>query len=254
MWFDTHTHLSDQAFDEDREQLIADLPKEQVFYVLDVGTNWEDSAKAIANAKSHSAVYAAVGIHPDFIGQLQDHDLERLHELALSDKKVVAIGEIGLDYHYDVDPRDDQQKRMIEMMELAKELDKPVILHDREAHADTLKLIREHSGEAKGVLHSFSGSYEMAMEAIRLGYYISISGVITFKNEKKLKEMAPKLPQNRLLVETDSPCLAPVPFRGKRNQPAYVKYPGEKLADVLGIPAEECARITTENARRLFGV
>lgn len=252
MWFDTHTHLADEAFDIDREQLVGQFSEEEIGYIIDAGTNFEDSRKAINNAKKFKEVFAAVGIHPDFIGDLKQGYLEELKNLALSDPKVVAIGEVGLDYHYDIDPREYQKKCLIEMMELAIEVDKPVIIHDRDAHGDTLEIIKNVGG--RGVLHSFSGSLEMAAECIKEGFYISISGVITFKNEKKLKEMLPYLPKDKILVETDSPCLAPVPFRGKRNQPAYVKYPGEMVAQVLGISIDECKKMTTQNAKKLFDI
>lgn len=254
MWFDTHCHLSDDCFDDVREQLIADLPKAGVGYVLDAGTNLEDSQKAIANAGAHQAVYASVGYHPDYITHLPDDYLEQLKALALSHPKVVAIGEIGLDYHYDVDPRPYQQRRMAEMLDLAAEINKPVIIHDRDAHGDTLALLKQHNRGGSGVLHCFSGSLEMAVECCKLGYYISIGGVITFKNAKKLKEMVQYLPKDRIVVETDSPCLAPVPYRGKTNQPAYVNYVGQVLAEHLGISEEACQRLTTENALRLFGI
>lgn len=252
MWFDTHTHLSDECFDDIREQLIASFEKDGIFGVVDAGTNFEDSKKAIANADAHERVYAAAGVHPDFIGKLKPGYQDELLALAASSKKVVAIGEIGLDYHYDVDPRDYQQAKMIEQIEVAGELKLPVIIHDRDAHGDVLRIIKENCKGIRGVLHCFSGSYEMAMEAIKQDFYISIGGPITFKNEKKLKEMAPKLPLDRLLVETDCPCLAPVPVRGTMNVPANVNYTGAVLAECIGIDAGELADITTANAKRLF--
>lgn len=252
MWFDTHTHLSDECFNEVRENIIASFEKDEICGVIDAGTNFEDSKRAIENAKAHPAVYAAVGIHPDFIGKLEKGYQDELLRLARSSKKVVAIGEIGLDYHYDVDPREYQQKKMIEMAEVAKEANLPIIIHDRDAHNDVMNIIKNNCKGVCGVLHCFSGSYEMAMEAIKQDFYISIGGPITFKNEKKLKEMAPKLPLDRLLVETDCPCLAPVPLRGTMNVPANIKYTGQILADCIGMSADKVAEITTANAKRLF--
>lgn len=252
MWFDTHTHLSDECFDEMREEIISSFDRDGICAVIDSGTNFDDSRKAIANAKAHESVYAAVGIHPDFIGKLKAGYQDELLSLARSSDKVVAIGEIGLDYHYDVDPRDYQQQKMIEQIEVAQEAGLPIIIHDRDAHGDVLRIIKENCKGIRGVLHCFSGSFEMAMEAIKQDFYISIGGPITFKNEKKLKEMAPKLPLDRLLVETDCPCLAPVPVRGTMNVPANVNYTGNVLSECIGMAAEEVARITTANAKRLF--
>lgn len=252
MWFDTHTHLSDECFDEIREEIISSFSEDGICGVIDAGTNFDDSKKAIANAEAHDLVYAAVGIHPDFIGKLTSGYQDELKNLALSSKKVVAIGEIGLDYHYDVDPRDYQRAKMIEQIEVATEVKKPIIIHDRDSHGDILDIIKNHCKSIRGVLHCFSGSYEMAVEAIKQDFYISIGGPITFKNEKKLKEMAPKLPLDRLLVETDCPCLAPVPVRGTMNVPANVNYTGRVLAECIGIEPERLAEITTANAKRLF--
>lgn len=253
MWFDTHTHLSDNCFDELREDIIASLEADNICGVIDAGTNFEDSAKAITNADGHEKVFAAVGIHPDFIGKLENGYQDKLVALTQSSPKVVAIGEIGLDYHYDVDPREYQRQRMIEQIEVARQARLPIIIHDRDSHGDILSIIKEQcKSEVTGVLHCFSGSYEMAVEAIKMGFYISIGGPITFKNEKKLKEMAPKLPLDRILVETDCPCLAPVPNRGKLNVPSNIKYTGQVLADCIGIDAEKLSEITTENAKRLF--
>lgn len=252
MWFDTHTHLSDECFDEVREEIISSFAKDGICGVIDAGTNFDDSKKAIKNAEAHDAVYAAVGIHPDFIGKLKSGYQDELYDLAKSSERVVAIGEIGLDYHYDVDPRDYQQAKMIEQIEVATKAKLPIIIHDRDSHGDILRIIKEHCKEIRGVLHCFSGSYEMAVEAIKEDFYISIGGPITFKNEKKLKEMAPKLPLDRLLVETDCPCLAPVPVRGTMNVPANVNYTGRVLAECIGIEPEKLAEITTANARRLF--
>ncbi|MBQ9624482.1 MAG: TatD family hydrolase [Clostridia bacterium] len=254
MWFDSHTHLSDECFDTVRENIIADFEKDNIAGILDLGTNFEDSEKAIKNAEAHKNVYAAVGIHPDFIGKLSGDWQDRLLKLAQSSKKVVAIGEIGLDYHYDVDPRDYQQAKMIEQAEVATAAHLPICIHDRDAHGDVLRIIKENCREISGVLHCFSGSYEMAMEAIKQDFYISIGGPITFKNEKKLKEMAPKLPLDRLLVETDSPCLAPVPVRGTMNVPANVAYTGKVLAECIGMEWERVAEITHNNAKRLFNL
>ncbi len=254
MWFDTHTHLSDDCFDELREDIIAKFEAENIGGIIDVGTNFSDSAKAIENAKAHKNIYAACGVHPDYIKHLKPGYQDELLKLLNSHEKVVALGEIGLDYHYDEDPREYQRAKMIEQMEVAKEANKPVIIHDRDSHKDCLDIAKMFKGEVIGVFHSFSGSLEMAKELFNLGYYISISGVITFKNEKKLKEMASKLPLDRILVETDSPCLAPVPFRGKMNMPLYVKHTGQAVALHSGNSVETIMEATFNNAKRLFNI
>lgn len=253
MWFDTHTHLCDTCFDDSREEIIASFPSDNIAYVIDVGTNFSDSKKAIENACRYDSVYAAVGIHPDFIGKLQMGYQDELLSLCTSSHKIVALGEIGLDYHYDVDPREFQKTKMIEMIEVAKNAKLPIIVHDRDAHGDILDIIKHHcKNDVIGVLHCFSGSFEMAKTAIDMGFYISIGGPITFKNEKKLKEMVPKLPVDSLLIETDCPCLAPVPNRGKMNVPANINYTGKVLASCLGIDDITLSDITCKNAKELF--
>ena len=254
MWFDSHSHLTDERFDETRDSLIASFKQENIGHALDIGTNFFDSQKAIENACKYPEIYCAVGIHPDSVNDLKDGFQDELKRLALSSKKVVAIGEIGLDYYWHDDNKEIQKKRFIEQIEVARELNLPIIIHDRDAHKDCLDIVKEYAKGMTGVFHCYSGSYEMAKEILKCGFYISFAGPITFKNEKKLKEMAPKLPLDRILVETDSPYLAPVPFRGKTNCPIYVKHTGEMVALCRGEEVSVVENATYNNALKLFGI
>jgi TatD DNase family protein len=252
MLFDTHAHLDDDRFDEDRDEVIMQCRQDGVELILNAASNIETSVKAIALAKKYEFIYASVGVHPHDAADMDEETAGVLAALA-ENKKVRAIGEIGLDYHYDLSPRDIQKQRFAEQIDLARQLKLPVIVHDREAHGDVMDIFRKtRIKEVGGVLHSFSGSAEMALECIKLGLYISISGPVTFDNARKTVEAVKQVPLDMLLIETDSPYLTPVPYRGKRNYPGYVRFVAEKIAEIKGIAFEEIARQTLENGKRLF--
>ena len=253
MLFDTHAHYDDEAFDADRDALLTALPQRGVGLVLNPGCDVESSRKAVAYAAAYPHVYAAVGIHPENCGGYTAGDLAALRQLA-QQPKVVAIGEIGLDYYWaENPPRDLQQQVLRDQLALAGELALPVIIHDREAHADTLSIVREFPG-VTGVFHCFSGSPEMAQELLKLGWYLGFDGPVTYKNARRAPEVAAVTPLDRMLIETDSPYMTPVPYRGKRNDSGYVHLVAEKLAEWKGVTPEEIARITTENGKRLFRI
>ncbi len=254
MLFDTHAHLDDKRFDDDRDELIRGLPERGVSRVITPGIDVDSSKKCVDLADKYDIVYAGVGIHPHEASKLEDNYLDQLRTMA-QNKKVVAIGEIGLDYYYDFSPRDIQKQRFIEQIELAAELKLPIIIHNRDSHEDMLNILREHKDLINGgVMHCFSGSWEMAKIVLDLGLYISLAGPVTFKNAKKPVEVAKNVPLDRLLIETDSPYLTPVPYRGKRNDPGHVALVAQKIAEIRGITAEEVGRITTENALNLFKI
>ena len=251
MLFDTHAHYDDEAFDPDRELLLESLPQRGVALVVNPGCDLESSRKAVAYAAEYPHVYAAVGIHPENCGGFTPADTEALRQLA-PQPKVVAIGEIGLDYYWaENPPRELQQQVLRSQLALARELRLPVIFHDRDAHGDSLAIVKEFP-DVTGVFHCFSGSYEMAKELIRRGWYIGFTGVVTFKNARKAVEVAEKIPLDRILIETDCPYMAPEPFRGRRNDPSLVPFVAKKIAEIRGISAEEAAAATEENAKRLF--
>ena len=253
MLFDTHAHYDAHQFDDDRDTLLAALPEQGVGWVVDPGCDIPSSRKAVELAERFPHVYAAVGFQPEECGDYTSADLEVIRALALSSPKVVAIGEIGLDYHYEDIPRDLQKKAFRLQMALAKELNLPVIVHEREAHADALEILDEFP-TVTGVFHCYSGSAEMAKELVHRGWYIGFTGVLTFKNAKKAVEVAKSLPHDRLVLETDCPYMAPEPFRGKRNHPGYLYRMAEKLAELWELPVEEVQTITLENGKRLYHI
>lgn len=254
MLFDTHAHLDDDRFDEDRDEVIKQCTEAGVGLILNAASNMETSYRSIELAEKYPFIYAAVGVHPHDASEMDENTADVLAFLT-GNKKVRAIGEIGLDYHYDYSPRDVQRKRFIEQIDLARQLKLPIIVHDREAHGDVMDIFRKtRIKEVGGVLHSFSGSAEMALECLRLGMYISISGPVTFNNARKTAEAIKEVPLDMLLIETDSPYLTPVPHRGKRNYPGYVRLVAEKIAEIKGISFEEVAQKTMENGKRLFGI
>ena len=252
--FETHAHYEDVKFDSDREELLALLPKQNIEYVINVGSNLETTRKSIELAKQYDFIYAAVGVHPSDIAELNESTFEELKEVA-DYEKTVAIGEIGLDYYWDKDTlvQEKQREWFKCQMLLAKEKNLPVIIHSRDAAEDTMKVMKEvKAEEIPGVIHCYSYSLEMARQFIKMGYYIGIGGVLTFKNAKKLKEVAAEIPLERILLERDCPYMAPEPHRGERNSSLYIPHVIEKLAEIRNITKEEIIAITNENARRLF--
>ena len=251
--FDTPAHYDSSAFHADREAVLAALPEDGVALVVDPGCDLPTSRAALALAEQFPHVYAAVGIHPEDCAGYTDADLDALRQLCRHDK-AVAIGEIGLDYYWaENPPREFQQQVFRRQLELALELDMPVIIHDREAHGDCLAIVKEYPG-LRGVFHCFSGSPEMAAELLKRGWYLGFDGPITYKNAKRAPEVAAMTPLDRILVETDSPYMTPVPFRGKRNDSRYLPYVLEKLAEWKGVTTEEMTDITFANGKRLFGI
>jgi TatD DNase family protein len=254
MLFDSHTHLNDQKFDEDREQVIMGAYDSGVTLMMIPGADLESSKSAVELARQYPFLYAAVGIHPHDTHSMDDISLQLIKSLSRNDK-VMAIGEIGLDYYYDHSPRDVQKHWFRQQLALAKELDLPVIIHDRDAHQDVLDIIDEVDNYATGVImHCFSGSKELAKVYLNRGAYISLGGPVTFKNARKSIEVAEMVPMDRLLIETDSPYLAPTPNRGKRNESTYVKFVAQRIAEIRGFEYEYVAQKTFENAKRIFKI
>ena len=253
MLFDTHAHYDDEAFDPDRELLLESLPQRGVALVLNPGCDLDSSRKAVSYAAAYPHVYAAVGIHPENCAGFVPADIDVLRELARQ-PKVAAIGEIGLDYYWaENPPRELQQQVLRAQLALARALRLPVIFHDREAHGDSLAIVREFP-DVTGVFHCFSGSVEMARELLKRGWYLGFDGPVTYKNARKTVEVALECPLDRMLLETDSPYMAPVPMRGTRNDSRSVRYIAEKLAALRGLDTDELIRLTAENGKRLFGI
>ena len=249
--FDTHAHYDSGGFNADRDAVLAALPAAGVGLVVDPGCDVESSRAAVALAERYPHVYAAVGIHPEDCAGCTDDDFGAIRELC-GHEKVVAVGEIGLDYYWaENPPREFQQQVFRAQLALARELELPVIVHDREAHGDTLAIVSEFP-EVRGVFHCFSGSPEMAQELLKRGWYLGFDGPVTYKNARRAPEVAAVTPLDRMLIETDSPYMTPVPYRGQRNSSAYVHLVAEKLAEWKGVSPEELARVTTENGKRLF--
>ena len=253
MLFDTHAHYDDEAFDADRDAVLSALPQQGGALVVDPGWGPAASQKAVALAERYPHVYAAVGWHPENCAPYTPEGLAAVEALA-DHPKVVAIGEIGLDYYWEENPPRELQRQVFrEQLALAQRLELPVIVHDREAHGDSLAMIQEFP-QVRGVFHCYSGSPEMARELVKRGWMLSFTGVLTYKNAKKAVEAAREIPLEHLMIETDSPYMAPVPCRGQRNDSTLVRHVCEKLAEIKGISAEECARITLENGKRFFGI
>ena len=251
--FDTHAHYDADQFASDREAVLAALPGAGVGLVVDPGCDVASSREAVTLAERFDHVYAAVGIHPEDCAGCTDADFGVIRELCRREK-VVAVGEIGLDYYWKENPpRDFQEQVFRRQIELALELDLPVIIHDREAHGDSLRIVLDYP-ELRGVFHCFSGSPEMAQELLKQGWYLGFDGPITYKNAKRAPEVAAVTPLNRIVIETDAPYMAPVPFRGKRNDSRYLSYVVEKLAEWKGVTPEELTEITWHNGKRLFGL
>ena len=253
MFYDTHAHYDDGRFDSDRETLLPELYRQGIGLINTIGTDIPSSRASIALAEQYPFIYAAVGGWPGNVGDMTEQDLEEYRAMA-SHEKVVAIGEIGLDYYYDDVPREIQKHWFDRQMALAEELSMPVVVHDRDAHGDCMDMVRKWAGRVTGVFHCFSGSAEMAAELTKLGWYVSFTGVVTFKNARRALEAVAAVPMDRILIETDAPYMAPVPYRGRRNHSGYVPLVAEKIAEVKGMTLEEVAKITTENGKRFFRI
>lgn len=253
IFYDTHAHYDDGRFDSDRETLLPELYRQGIGLINTIGTDIPSSRASIALAEQYPFIYAVVGGWPGNVGDMTEQDLEEYRTMA-SHEKVVAIGEIGLDYYYDDVPREIQKHWFDRQMALAAELSMPVVVHDRDAHGDCMDMVRKWAGQVKGVFHCFSGSAEMAVELTKLGWYVSFTGVVTFKNARRALEAVAAVSTDRIMIETDAPYLAPVPYRGRRNHSGYVPEVAKKIAEIKGLSLEEVARITTENGKRFFRI
>ena len=253
MLFDTHAHMDDRAFDEDREQLLAALPEQGIGLVLNPGCSLASSRNVDLLTKQYDYIYGAVGSHPDVADEVDEAVLEEYRMICRQNPKIKAIGEIGLDYHYEDIPREIQQKAFRMQMELARERNLPVIVHERDAHEDGMKIVEEFP-EVQGVFHCYSGSADMAKWLVARGWYIGFTGVLTFKNARKALEVAAAIPLDRIVLETDCPYMSPEPFRGKRNDPGKLYRMAERLAELRGLSVEEIHRITMENGRKLYRI
>lgn len=251
--FDTHTHMLDRRFNADRDELLARLPEQGIKYIVEACCEAKDAKAALALAERYDYIYTTLGTHPHEAKNMKHAHLAQYRELA-PHKKVVAIGEIGLDYHYDFSPRDTQKKWFIAQLELAIELGMPAVFHVREADGEALDILSTHKNGLRGVMHCFSGSYETACACLDMGLYIAFGGAITFENAKRNVEVARRLPLDRLLIETDCPYMTPTPHRGKRNDPSLVHLVCEKLAELHGVSAQRMADITLNNGMKLFGI
>ncbi len=247
--YDSHAHYDSEAFDEDRDEVVSSLPDKGICGVINCASDIESSRACLELARKYNFIYAACGVHPHEAGKADKDYLDRVKEMC-GEEKCVAIGEIGLDYHYDFSPRDIQLKVFEEQIMLANELDLPIVVHDREAHEDTLALLKKY--RPKGVVHCFSGSAEMARDVVNLGMYIGLGGAVTFKNARKPLEVAAAVPDDRLLTETDCPYMTPVPYRGQRNDSSYIPYVAQVLASVRNTTAQDILDTARKNANTLF--
>jgi len=252
MYFDTHAHYNDRRFDADRQELLGSLPARGISLVVNPGSSMDTSRRAVELADAFSYICAAVGVHPHDSRTMDDKSIETLERLA-AHPKVVAIGEIGLDYHYDHSPREVQRARFREQMELARRLALPVIIHEREATADMLEIVSAYP-DVTGVFHCFAGSVETAKRLLAWGWYLSFTGVITYKNARVSHEVISAMPRDRIMIETDAPYLTPIPYRGQRNSSLYLPYVAQTVADLLGISLQEAAALTAENGKQCFGI
>lgn len=254
MLFDSHAHYEDSRFEEDRKEILNNAYINGVEYILDASSDVASAKEIISLTQEFDFVYAAIGVHPLNLESINDDTLSELIDIS-ANEKVVAVGEIGLDYYYDSSPREMQKAWFAKQINLAKELNLPIIVHDRDAHEDVMNIIKnEEAKKVGGVFHNYSGSVEMAAKVLEQNFYISIGGPVTFKNARKSIEAVKYAPFDRLLIETDSPYLTPEPYRGKRNNSSYVRFVAQKIAEIKGVSFEEVARITTENAKRLFKI
>ncbi len=253
MLFDTHAHMDDRAFDADRAELLQALPEKRLALVMNPGCSLASSRNVCGLIAQYPFLYGAVGSHPDAADEVSPAVIEEYRQMCRENPKIKAIGEIGLDYHYEDIPRDLQKQAFRAQMALAAELDLPVIVHDRDAHGDAMEILQEFPG-VTGVFHCYSGSLEMAKWLVERGWYIGFTGVLTFKNARKAVEVAAELPLDRLVLETDCPYMAPEPFRGKRNDPGYLYRMTQRLAELRGLSVEEIEKVTTENGKSLYRI
>lgn len=254
MIFETHGHYDDEQFDEDRERLIAEFLGKDIDKVMNVGADMQSSRNSVELAGKYPHFYAAVGVHPSEVGDLTEDDMQALKQMTLENPKVKAIGEIGLDYHFDDDPpRDVQKKWFIRQLELAQELGMPIIIHSRDAASDTMEILKDMDGGRNGgVIHCYSYSKEQAREYIKMGFHIGVGGVVTFKNSRRLQEVVEDIPLEKIVLETDSPYMAPVPFRGTRNSALNIPYIAEKIAEIKGVPVQKVYDQTYANALKMY--
>lgn len=254
MIFETHGHYDDEQFDEDRERLIAEFLEKDIDKVMNVGADMQSSRNSVELAGKYPHFYAAVGVHPSEVGDLTEDDMQALKQMTLENPKVKAIGEIGLDYHFDDDPpRDVQKKWFIRQLELAQELGMPIIIHSRDAASDTMEILKDMDGGRNGgVIHCYSYSREQAREYIKMGFHIGVGGVVTFKNSRRLQEVVEDISLEKIVLETDSPYMAPVPFRGIRNSALNIPYIAEKIAEIKGVPVQKVYDQTYANALKMY--
>ena len=253
MIIDTHAHYDDKQFDSDRDEILRSLPEQGVGIVVNMGASMESCERTLELTERYSHVYAGIGIHPDDVGSLNDETFARLEGWCRQDK-VVAVGEIGLDYHWNVEPPEVQKEWFIRQIDLARKLKMPVNIHSRDATEDTFQIMRDHASGLKGIIHCFSGSREVAVEYVKLGFLIGVGGVLTFKNGKKLRRVVERIPLTSIVLETDCPYLAPEPNRGKRNNSAYLRYVAEEIAHIKGITYDEVVAQTEKNAREVYAL
>lgn len=253
MFFDTHAHYDDRQFDKDRDAVIEDLQNHGISLVVNVGCDLTSSLKSVRLAEKYPFMYATVGCHPHDAKALKDSDLV-MFEALCKKEKVVAVGEIGLDYHYDHSPRDVQRGRFVDQLELAERIGMPVVIHEREAHRDAMDIISQYADRVSGVFHCYSGALDQAKAIIGMGWFLSFTGAATFPNAKKAVEVIRWMPLDRLMLETDCPYLAPVPNRGRRNDSRNIPHIAARVAEIRNMDVEEIARITMENGKRFFGI
>ncbi|MBR5046888.1 MAG: TatD family hydrolase [Eubacterium sp.] len=254
MIFDTHAHYNSRQYEDDRDQVLRSLQEAGVGKVVNISAEWDSLEATLQLTEDYPFVYGTVGIHPDHVGDLTPERLEIIRQLSRKDK-ILAIGEIGLDYHWMVSSKEEQKKWFIRQLELAMEENLPVVIHSRDAARDTFEIMKDvHAGSTPGVIHCYSGSVEMAREYVKLGYYLGIGGVVTFRNSKVLKRVVEEIPLSCLVLETDCPYLSPAPFRGKRNSSDRLSYVADAIASLKGCNREDVERITWENGHRLYGL
>lgn len=253
MIIDTHAHYDDEQFDTDRDELLKSMEAGGIGLIVNAGSTIDSWKKIVELTEGYSFMYGAIGIHPDEVGDMDDEQFSRMSDLLELDK-IVAVGEIGLDYYWDKEEHDLQKEWFIRQLGLAREKDMPVIIHSRDAAADTFEIMKQHAAGMKAVIHCYSYSAEMAREYVKMGYYIGVGGVVTFKNAKKLKQVVEEIPLASIVLETDCPYLAPVPYRGKRNTSLYLPYVAEQVAELKGITVEDVIRQTEKNSRELYGL